>query len=145
MRSLRVLVAEDNEDHRFLTVRALKAAPGADVDVDTVADGEELLDFVYARGAHVDRELPHVIFLDLRMPKRGGLEVLEQLKSDAALSSIPVVVLSSSDSPADIDGAYDRGSNAYVTKPRKFQRVGEDLRAITDYWVTRAELPGLAR
>lgn len=141
MKTLRVLVAEDNEDHRFLTVRALQRSAGVRVEVDAVADGEEMLDYLYRRGAFGDVDRPHVVFLDLRMPRLDGLEVLARVKSDPDLAAIPVVVLSSSDRPEDVDAAYEGGSNAYVTKPRGVTSFERELAAITSYWIERAELP----
>lgn len=140
MNQVRVLVAEDNEDHRFLTMKALRDVKGVRIDVDGVGNGEEVMAYVMRQDPYADKELPHVIFLDLRMPKLGGLEVLERLKSDPELSCIPVVVLTSSARAEDIDAAYRLGSNSYVTKP-----VAEDLRRglrkMAAYWTTESALP----
>lgn len=86
MRQLRVLVAEDNEDHRFLTMRALRDVQGVDIDAEGVRDGEEALAYVQRQGEYAGKALPHVIFLDLRMPKLSGLEVLAELKNDPELA-----------------------------------------------------------
>jgi CheY-like chemotaxis protein len=135
-----VLIADDDPDHRFLTTRALEAAD-TPVDVEAVADGDAVLDYLHGREPFVDRLLPHVVFLDLRMPKRDGFEVLEHVKTHPKLSQIPVVVLTASDEPADVTAAYDRGSNAYVTKPRGRRGVQEQLRALAGYWTDKVELP----
>lgn len=142
MSPVRVLVAEDNEDHRFFAVRALKRVEGVEIEVEGVADGQQTLDYVYRRGAYADRALPHLIFLDLKMPKVDGLAVLETIKGDPDLAPIPVVVLSSSDRPEDIEAAYRNGTNSYVTKPT----VGDpsnDLKCVATYWTSRQVLPGL--
>lgn len=131
---VRVLVAEDNADHRFLTVRALRQAGGAGVSVEEVPDGEQALDFLYQRGSYEDRERPHLIVLDLRMPRVSGFEVLAQVKTDADLRSIPVVVLTSSDLPEDIAHAYGLGTNSFVTKPAG-PAVLEGLLAVGEYWL----------
>jgi CheY-like chemotaxis protein len=106
VKTIRVLVAEDNDDHRFLTMRALKQFTDVIIDVEGVKDGEETLDFIYRRGVFADRARPHLLILDLKMPKMGGFQVLEQLKTDPATASIPIVVLTSSDTATDVDIAY---------------------------------------
>lgn len=131
---VRVLVAEDNEDHRFLTVRALRQAGGDAVAVEEVHDGEQALDFLYRRGGYGDRERPHLIVLDLRMPRVNGFEVLAQVKADVDLRSIPVVVLTSSDLPEDVSRAYELGTNSFVTKPSG-AAVLDGLMAVGEYWL----------
>lgn len=139
--TLRVLVAEDNEDHLFLTVRALRSVEGVHVEVEAVRDGSEALDFVERRGRFADRERPHLLLLDLKMPNVDGFEVLERLKADPELRSIPVVVLTSSDRPEDVEAAYRRGSNSYVTKPTGSGGMTEGVRALSEYWMSLVELP----
>jgi two-component system response regulator len=141
MKQVRVLVAEDNEDHRFLTMRALRDVEGVRIDVEGVRDGAEVLAYVQRQGEYAGKELPHVIFLDLRMPKVSGLEVLERLKQDPQLACIPVVVLTSSDRAEDIDAAYRLGTNSYVTKPGLGSDLSRGLREIADYWTVSSLLP----
>lgn len=141
MRQIRVLVAEDNEDHRFLTMRALRDVKGAEIEVHGVRNGEEALAFVMRQGEHADKALPHVIFLDLRMPKMTGLEVLARIKRDPDLSVIPVVVLTSSDREEDIDAAYRLGTNSYVTKPGVADELRRGLQYVADYWTIGSVLP----
>jgi CheY-like chemotaxis protein len=136
---LRVLVAEDDEDHLFLTVRALLDVQGVHLEIEGVRDGEEALDYVYRRGRFTDRDLPHLIFLDIRMPKVDGLEVLQRIKDDPELTTIPVVMLTGSDRPEDVNAAYDRGSNSYVTKPTLYQ----GLHSIAEYWTIQSLLPSV--
>lgn len=140
MKQVRILVAEDNEDHLFLTIRAIRQAGGTTVEVEGVRDGQEALDYVHRRGAFENRERPHVIFLDLRMPKLDGLEVLEEIKSDAELRDIPVVVLTSSDRQEDVDATYRLGGNSFVTKPAG--ALGSGLHAVAHYWTKLTALPG---
>lgn len=140
----RVLVVDDNEDHRFLTVRALQDVAGSQVDVDTANDGEEALDVVFGRGRFAGRPRPNLIFLDLKMPKVGGLEVLEQIKGDPELRTIPVVVLTSSERTEDVSAAYERGGNSFVTKPATGAGLREGLRHVASYWTALATLPELA-
>lgn len=140
-RNVRVLVAEDNEDHLFLTVRALRDHnDGVSIEVDAVTDGEEALDFVYRRGRFEDRPRPHLILLDVKMPKVTGLEVLEQLKRDPDLRSIPVIMLTSSDRPEDIEMAYRLGTNSYVTKQGGLN-LADGVADLAEYWTERSALP----
>ncbi|HEV7888422.1 MAG TPA: response regulator [Acidimicrobiales bacterium] len=142
MRSVRVLVAEDNEDHLFLTTRALEQTNhGVRLEVQGVRDGAEALDYFYRRGKYTNAPRPHLLLLDLKMPKVNGLEVLERIKADPELRSIPVVILTSSDRPEDIEESYRRGGNSFVTKPVSPTGMREGLRDITDYWMQVAALP----
>lgn len=140
MTTIHVLVAEDDEDHRYLTVRALRQVTNVEIEIHEARDGEETLDYLYGRGPFAGRQLPHLVLLDLRMPRANGLEVLERVKGDPDLSSIPVVVVTSSDQREDVDRAYELGTNSYVTKTR-----GRDLRnnlsRVAQYWTVRSELP----
>ena len=136
-----MLVADDNEDHLFLAVRALQEVPGVELDIETASDGEEALDAVYRRGRFEGDRPPHLILLDIKMPKRNGLEVLEQIKSDERLRRIPIVVLTSSERPEDIDATYRLGGNSYVTKPATGAGLREGLRRVSSYWTSLASLP----
>jgi CheY-like chemotaxis protein len=138
---VRILVAEDNEDHRFFIVRALRDAGGVHLEIETVNDGEEVLDYLYRRGDYGDRARPHMILLDLKMPRRGGLEVLEVIKNDPHLRTIPVSVLTSSDRPEDIDAAYGLGGNSYLLKRSDPMGLRQELATVSDYWSDVALLP----
>lgn len=134
MREVRVLVVDDNEDHRFLTAHALRrGAPGVNVLVDGVADGPQTLDYLYRRGPHADRRRPDLVLLDLSLPGADGLEVLRTVKQDAGLAPIPVVILTSSDRPEDVHAAYAGGANSFVTKSR-------DLAPLVRYWTETVTL-----
>jgi CheY-like chemotaxis protein len=135
MTTLRVLVADDNEDHLFLTVRALQEVPDVQLDIETAIDGEEALEAAFGERP------PHLILLDIKMPKINGLEVLERLKADDRLRKIPVVVLTSSDRPEDVDATYRLGGNSYVTKPSTGAGLREGLRRVSSYWTALATLP----
>lgn len=138
---VRVLVAEDNEDHLFLTVRALQSFSGVELEVDAVRDGEEALDYIHRKGRFESRARPHLILLDLKMPRVDGLKVLESLKGDAELRTIPIVVLTSSDRPEDVDAAFRLGTNSYVCKPVSVAGLRDGLQEIASYWTTLATLP----
>lgn len=140
MKPVRVLVADDNEDHLFFIERALGQIEG-DLQVDTVQDGVEVMDYLHRRGDFADKERPHLILLDLRMPRRDGIEVLEELKADPKFRKIPVCVLTSSDRPEDIEAAYNSGGNSYVVKPSDLKGILEELQIVGDYWAKTATLP----
>jgi two-component system, chemotaxis family, response regulator Rcp1 len=137
MKQLRVLLVEDDPDHRFLTSRALQAAEDVTVEVDAVADGAEALDFLYRRAGYETAQAPNLVILDLRMPRVGGLEVLAQVKTDPTLKKIPVVVLTGSDRPEDVDDTYRLGGNSFVTKPVGLRALEE----VAAYWTVRSALP----
>lgn len=137
----RVLLAEDNVDHAFFTTRAFQCAHGSDLDIQTVTDGEHLLDYLHQRGAFVDAPRPHLLVLDLKMPKKGGLEVLAEMREYEELRTIPVVVLSSSDRPEDVSASYARGANCYVTKPASMSGLREGVGELAKYWMDVASLP----
>lgn len=141
MNPFRVLVADDNEDHLFFIIRGLGGVEGVQFEVEAVRDGEEALDFVYRRGPYADRPRPHLILLDLRMPKVSGLEVLEVLKTDPVLRKIPVSVLTSSDRPEDVDATYRLGANSYLHKDPDPVRLREALADVSHYWAETAILP----
>ncbi|MFE9880348.1 response regulator [Streptomyces sp. NPDC005784] len=106
-----------------------------------VRDGEEALDFLYRRGAHADVPQPDLILLDLNLPKYDGRQVLEKIKSDPALSHIPVVVLTTSAAEEDILRSYKLHANAYVTKPVDLHQFIAAVRQIDDFFVQVVRLP----
>lgn len=114
--------------------------------VDVVHDGVEALDYLYRRGAYADRngEQPIVILLDLKMPKVDGLEVLRQMKSDPALRSIPVVMLTSSREERDLVQSYQLGVNAYVVKPVDFGQFINSVKQLGCFWAIINEPPSSA-
>lgn len=137
----RVLLAEDNADHAFFTTRAFHDAHGDALEMHTVSDGEELLDYLNRRGRFVGAARPHLVVLDLKMPKKGGLEVLTEMQQDPELRTIPVVVLSSSDRSEDVSASYARGANSYVTKPASLSGIREGVGQLAKYWMDVASLP----
>lgn len=141
-----MLLADDNDDHRFLTKRAIESipasAPGAPAfRVVDVRDGEEAIEFVRRRGRYANAPRPAFVLLDIKMPRKDGFAVLADLKSDPATRAIPIVMLTSSDNDRDVARAYALGTNSYVTKPldmREFQRRIAD---VAQYWAGVATLP----
>ena len=141
MKRVRVLIAEDNEDHLFLTVRALREVDGVHLEIETVRDGEQALDYMHRRGEYAGKTLPHLVLLDIKMPKVDGLEVLRELKETPALKAIPTVMLSSSERPEDVDETYRLGGNSYVTKPSNSSGLRDGVRRLGAYWAGLVAFP----
>src|SRR6185436_2235354 len=122
-----ILIAEDNEDHVILLRRALQK--GALLNpIFVVNDGEETVAYLKGEGKYADRyeyPLPALLLLDLKMPKKNGFEVLEWIRQQPGLRRLRVVVLTTSDSPDDIDRAYELGANAFMVKPLERQQFLE--------------------
>jgi len=139
-----ILLADDDEEDRVMTGEALKESRLAN-DVRFVADGEELTDYLFRRGDYAEPErspAPGLILLDLNMPKKDGREVLAELKNDARLRHIPVVVLTTSKAEEDIVRSYDLGVNSFITKPVTFEGLVEAMSVFTQYWFAIVALPG---
>jgi CheY-like chemotaxis protein len=131
-----VLLVEDDPDDVFFLQRAFdKAGRGADLRV--VRDGDEALAYLSGTGAFADRSLfplPSLILLDLKLPRKSGFEVLEWCRRKSGLSRIPVVVLTSSQSQADVARAYDLGANSYLVKPLDTAAQAEMVRSVCEFW-----------
>lgn len=109
--------------------------------IHTVGDGEAALDFLYRRGAYGDAPTPDLVLLDLNLPKKDGRQVLAEAKADPGLRRIPILVLSSSRSPADVSTCYDLGANGYLKKPVDLGRFQDLVAAIDTFWFGMAEPP----
>jgi two-component system, response regulator len=132
-----ILLVEDNPDDVALTLRALKRN-NIQNEVVTVRDGVEALDFLFGTGGYAGRDLslmPHVILLDLKLPKVNGLEVLKRLRSDETTHLLPVVILTSSNEEQDRLNGYNLGANSYVRKPVDFTQFMEAIRQLGLYWL----------
>jgi len=130
-----ILLVEDNAGDVRLTREALREAD-VSVELTAVADGEQALAFL--RG---DAPRPDLVLLDLNLPKKNGLEVLEEIKGDPDLRTIPVIMLTTSSSARDIAACYDRGVNCYVVKPLDLDDFTRLVRAIDGFWFEVAVLP----
>jgi CheY-like chemotaxis protein len=138
-----ILLVEDNPTDAELTLRALKKSRMANRVVHVV-DGEEALDFLFARGAFSDRKIEHgpkVVLLDLKLPKVDGLEVLKIIKSDARTKIIPVVILTSSQEEKDMIQSYESGANSYIVKPVDFDKFMEAVNDLGMYWLLLNQKP----
>ena len=142
----RILLVEDSARDAELILDALATHQLANEMVH-VRDGAEALDYLHRRGQFAGRpdEQPALILLDLKLPKVDGLEVLRQIKGDAALKMIPVVMMTSSRQEQDLLASYKLGVNAYVVKPVKFQDFVEAVRQVGVFWAVLNEVPETAR
>jgi len=141
--NVEILFVEDSTDDAMLTIRALKKSGFAN-NLHHVNDGAEALDFIYCRGIYALRNInenPKLILLDLKMPKISGLEVLEKIKSDPAMNSIPVIILTSSKEDPDIQKCYALGANSYITKPVESDNFFDAIKQIGLYWMVLSQLP----
>jgi CheY-like chemotaxis protein len=109
--------------------------------VSVVSDGVEALEFVRGEGSYAGTERPDLVLLDLNLPRKSGAEVLAEIKGDDALSMIPVIVLTTSDSEEDIVRSYQRHANAYITKPLDFERFRDIVHQIDDFFIGLVRLP----
>ncbi len=138
-----ILLVEDNPDDEALTVRALRHHNLAN-QITVVRDGAEALEFLFSEGAYAKRDLerlPAVVLLDLMLPKIGGLEVLQRLRSDDRTKFLPVVVLTSSDEERDVIDSYKFGANSYVRKPVEFDDFSAAVLQLGLYWILHNEPP----
>lgn len=142
MDAKKILMAEDNPNDVEMTLVALGEDNLAN-EVVVTRDGVEALDYLYRRGSFEGRpgNGPLVVLLDLKMPKKSGIEVLREIRSDPGLKYLPVVVLTSSREEQDLVESYQLGVNAYVVKPVIFEKFVEAIRALGLFWVLTNEPP----
>lgn len=138
-----IVIAEDDEDDYMLTMEALKEAE-VQTDVVWVKDGEELMDYLLSTKAALgngNAPTPGLILLDLNMPKKDGREALQEIKGNAELRKIPVVILTTSKADFDIAHTYDLGVNSFIQKPVRFSEFVNVIKVFTHYWFHIVSLP----
>ena len=137
-----ILLAEDNPKDIELTLEAMAENSLAN-DIIVAKDGVEALEYLRCQGKHKHRKAgnPALVLLDIKMPRMDGIEVLRNIRNDAALKRIPVVVLTSSREENDLINTYDLGVNAYVLKPVDFKQFIEAVKQIGSFWAVLNELP----
>ena len=139
-----ILVVEDSDEH-FEAVRRAFARTGIRNPLRRYADGDEALDYLFRRGGHTDDSAwvrPAVVLLDLNLPGTDGREVLDQMKADPGLRSLPVVVVSTSSSPTDVEQSYRSGASGYIVKPVRFDDFLTAVGSLKSYWFDTVALPG---
>ncbi len=138
-----ILLVEDSADDVELTQRAFKKSNRLN-DLVVVSDGQEALDYLFGEGDYAGRDLsvmPHVVLLDLNLPKLNGLEVLRRIRADERTRLLPVVILTTSNEEIDILGSYTRGANSFIRKPVDFARFAEATLQLGLYWLVLNQPP----
>jgi len=136
----RILIVDDNPADANLLTELMKNLQRAHEEY-TVSDGLEALDFLHCRGVYQNAPRPNLILLDVNMPRLTGVETLSAIKGDPELSVIPVIMLSTSNSPDEVRRCYQAHANVYVQKPTELERSDQLIRAIEAFWMDFAILP----
>jgi two-component system, chemotaxis family, response regulator Rcp1 len=140
---IEVLLVEDNPgDVRLMREAFIEA--NKTINLHVAADGLEAMAFLRCEGGHANAPRPHLILLDLNLPKMDGREVLAQIKADPSLKLIPTVILTTSDAGADILKSYELQANCYLTKPVQLEAFESLVKSINEFWLTKVKLPRVA-
>lgn len=138
-----ILVVEDNPDDQVLAVRALKSA-SENSPVIVLEDGQAALDFLFGNNSSQpckNLDSLGVVLLDVKLPRIGGLEVLKCIRSSPLTNWLPVVMVTSSDEPADLLEAYRLGANSFITKPINYREFTEQMTLLARYWLVVNKVP----
>jgi chemotaxis family two-component system response regulator Rcp1 len=138
--ALEVLLVEDSPGDVRLTKEAFREA-NRSINLHVACDGVEAMAFLRKEGAHAAAPRPHLILLDLNLPKMDGREVLAHIKEDDDLKTIPTVILTTSEAEADIVTSYQLQANCYLSKPVQLDEFEALVRSINDFWLTKVRLP----
>ena len=141
--TVEILLVEDSDADAEMTVRTLRRR-GIANRIERVHDGVEALDYLRVQGAHAGRRtgMPRLVLLDLKMPRMDGLQVLREMKADARLRKVPVVMMTSSREEGDLIESYELGVNSYVVKPVDFGEFAETIAQVGMYWMIANQAPG---
>ena len=134
MKPAHILLVEDNEGDIFLTLDAFEESK-VKTDISVVKNGQEALDFLFKEGSYQDAQKPDLILLDINIPVFNGHEVLHKIKQDAVLKKIPVIMLTTSSNPKDIDLAYQNHCNSYVKKTLDMDDFMDAILKIEEFWL----------
>jgi two-component system, chemotaxis family, response regulator Rcp1 len=137
---IEILLVEDSPGDVRLTKEALRDAKVRN-NLHVASDGMEATDFLKRQGKHASAPHPDLILLDLNLPKKGGWQVLEEIKADPRLKSIPVVILTTSGAEEDILRSYQHHANCYITKPVDLDQFLKVVKTIDNFWLTIVKLP----
>jgi two-component system, chemotaxis family, response regulator Rcp1 len=135
----RILVVDDSPSVGHI-LREVAKDLRQPVELAFVADGEEALDFLHRRGAYAEARLPHLVLLDVNMPRLGGLATLSAIKADPELRIIPVIMFSTTTTPEDLRRSYQAHANGFVQKPADLRRSSEFIKAVEAFWMNFAQL-----
>lgn len=137
MKKKSILLVEDNADDEFITVKAIKESK-IENEIVVAHDGEEALDYIFRKGKYSDLtfdDLPTLIILDLKLPKKNGLEVLEEIRNNPETQFIPVIILTSFEEENDLTKSYQKGANSFVVKPVDVNKFKENVQKLSVYWL----------
>ena len=137
---MEILLVEDNEDDIILTEEAFAVAKVMN-SINSVRDGEAALAYLRQEGPYKDAVRPGLVLLDINMPKKNGFEVLQSMKADPLLQSLPVVMLTTSDREEDIGRSYTGGACSYIRKPMNLMRFGQVVKDFELYWTMVSQIP----
>lgn len=143
LKPISILIVEDNSVDIILVEEIFKESKVLNT-LKKAMDGEEAISFLRKEPPYQNEELPDIILLDLRMPKKDGFEVLEDLKNDPILKHIPVIIMSISKDEVDILKSYNLHANAYVVKPVQIDQFINAVKSIEEFWLTIVKLPKLS-
>lgn len=140
--STTILIADDDSDDRLFMERALRQSGYTQI-IQFVEDGEELMEYLNREGRYSEENAPwpDLLILDLNMPRKNGFQALGEIKDNARLRRLPVVVMTTSSADEDILKTYNLGVNSFVTKPFNFNRLVEMVTALKTYWMDTVKLP----
>lgn len=141
MKPVHILLVEDNEGDILLTTEAFEESKIVNT-ISVVRNGKEALDFVYRKGAFINSEEPDIILLDINLPLKSGIEVLQEIKADETKRYIPVIMLTTSSSEKDITLSYKYHANCFITKPVEVSKFLEAVTAIEHFWLEIVKLDG---
>ena len=139
-RPIDILLVDDNPGDVRLTKEALNET-GTNNILNVVENGMEAIEYLRRTGMYTNAIRPEIILLDLNLPKKSGIEVLEEIKKDSQLKEIPVVVLSTSDAEMDVIKAYQYHANCYIVKPVNFDQFVKIIKSTIDFWFNIVKLP----
>lgn len=145
-RTLQILFVEDSDDDFEAAVRSFKKADVIGIDIHRAEDGQDAIDYLFQNGAYKDDEAaprPDIILLDLNLPGKDGQSVIAETKAEASLCKIPIIVLTTSDDPRDIEKCYALGANSYVKKPVSLSGLFDAVQRLKNFWFDVAVLPKL--
>lgn len=145
LKPLSILMVEDNIDHAELMMDAFIEF-NVKNKIDHVMDGEQAIAYLKNQPPFEDKNTyskPNIIFLDIRMPRQDGITTLKMIKSDVALRTIPVVMISTTQTSPEISECYELGASGFITKPLQFEAFSRKMKELNYYWVLTTELPNV--